>query len=117
MVKDGAARSESAVVVLKRAGWSSLVAVLVTGVGCVLPLLIPLIIPGLVLGGIYGFFFDEPQHTDGWSLFPHPTINGTAFLIGNLVTWAAITYLYLRSRSKRPKPGQGCDEPLPHHSA
>jgi hypothetical protein len=115
MVTHRTTRRGRAAVVLKRAAWSGLVGVIVTGLGCFLPLpFLPLILPGLVPGCIYGFFFDEPRHQDGWAILPLPTCNGTAFLIGNIAAWGGLAYLCLSSRSKRPKPGQGTDDPLPH---
>ena len=61
----------------------------------------PLLFPGLVSGIIFGFFFDEPPHSDGWAFFPKFAINGTAFLIGNLVAWAGATYYCLTWNSRR----------------
>jgi hypothetical protein len=117
MVTDGMTRPGRAVVVLKSLAWSGLMAVIFTTVGALIPIpLFPLLFPGLVTGGIYGFFFGEPQHTDGWGVLPHPTINGTAFLVGNLVAWVGITYLFLSWKSKRPKPSQRSDAP-PHDLA
>jgi hypothetical protein len=54
-----------------------------------------------VSGIIFGFFFDEPPHSDGWAFFPKFAINGKAFLFGNLVAWAVVTYFCLSWRAKR----------------
>ena len=118
MVTHRTTRRGRAAVVLKRAAWSGLVGVILTGLGCFLPLpFLPLILPGLVPGCIYGFFFDEPRHQDGWAILPLPTCNGTAFLIGNIAAGGRLSLSVpkfeveaskARPRNRRPSPTPHC---------